>query len=157
MFLSERRELVLVNRWVWARWTRLGLLHAGLDESQIIGLEAHESAERPLALVVLVRVVVGALLDLCTDLSLVAGLSQLLHQVLNISALLLVEQTHLVQDALHVACIGLLELPLLEFFHLLRWDVQLSHALLAVSGQILTSLDAPIGVGLNGRWERESG
>lgn len=114
----------------------------------MVGLEALEAAERPLALVVLGGVLVRARLDLGADLSLVAALSQLLHQVVHVEAGGLVEETHLVQDALDVASVSLLELPLLELVDLLGRDVQLADALATVLAQILSGLDAELGQSL---------
>lgn len=121
----------------------------------MLGLEALEAAEGPLALVVLVGVLVGAGLHLGAHLSLVAGLSQLLHQVVDVEAVRLVEQSHLVEDALDVAGISVLELPLLELLHLLRWDVQLGDALATVLAQILGGLDMELSVYLGDGGENE--
>lgn len=118
----------------------------------MVGLEALESAERPLALVVLGGVLVRAWLDLGADLSLVAALSQLLHQVVHVEAGGLVEETHLVQDALDVAGVSLLELPLLELVDLFSRDVQLADALATVLAQILAGLDTELGQGLRRDW-----
>lgn len=124
------------------------LLDAGLDQAQIVGLEALETAVRPLALVVLAGVLISAWLNLATGLSRVSA--QLVDQVVHIKSSGLVEEAHLVQDALHVARILILELPLLEVFHLRSRNVQLGHALTAVLHQILSSLYTPVGQGLLG-------
>lgn len=123
----------------------LVLLHAGLDQAQVAGAEALESAERPLALVVLLGVLVRADLHLLAHLGLVAGLAQLLHQVVDVESGALMEESHLVQDALDVAGVSLLELPLLELVGLLGRQAQLRDALATVLAQILSGLRAEIG------------
>lgn len=130
---------------------KLVLLHAGLDQAEVICLEALETAECPLALVVLGSVLVRAWLHLCAHIGLVAALSQLLSQVVHVEALRLVEESHLGQNTLNVASIGVLKLPLLKLLHLLRGNVQGRYALSSILNEVLASLNAPVGVGL-GRW-----
>lgn len=125
---------------------------AGLDQAQIVALEAGEATEGPLALVILGGVLVGARLNLGAHLGLVSvALSELFSQVVYVESGGLVEQSHLVEDALDVAGVSLLELPQLELLHLLGGHVQLGHALATVLDQILAGLSLPfIGVSLDG-------
>lgn len=103
--------------------TTLILLDAGLDQLQVVGLEALEAPEGPVARVV-VGVLVHALQDLRTNLVGITAMGQLQDQVVHDRSVVIVEQLHLVEDTLDVALgrVILWEVPLAVLGHQLVRD-----------------------------------
>lgn len=129
------------------------LLETLLDDAQVVRLEAVEATEDPSAFVVLVGIGIGTLNNLLANFVLFASLSQLFHKVFNVVASLIVEQFHVVEDALDVAPSLLIvcEIPLLVLRHGRFLNFQLIYTLGTVLCKILSSLDAPFGVALRSK------
>lgn len=111
------------------------------------GLEALEATESPDGCSIASFVLVGALYNFGSGLGLVTVLSELLNQMLNVESFLVIEQAHLVDDALDVRASLLIvgEVPLLVLGYLSLGDAKLSYALFTVLDEVLLSLDLPGG------------
>ena len=127
----------------------LVLLDARLDERQVVLLEALEAPERPVAHVA-VGVAARALDDLLAHLVRVAAVGELHHQVVHDRAVRVVEQLHLVEDALDVALRGVVlrEVPRLVLLHQLVRHAERLDALGPVRQQVLARLHHKLGAHL---------
>lgn len=127
----------------------LVLLQTALDQFQMSGLEAGESAVCPFACIRFLFVLVSAFDDGGTNFGLSLSLAQLFHSVVHIEASFLVEQAHFLQDTADVA-FGFVvsgEIEFLVFVDQIFWDAQRFHAVWTVGLDILLCLDFEIGLG----------
>lgn len=129
----------------------LVLFYAGFNQFQMGLLEAVKTTVCPLAGVALLWVFVGASDDLWSDGSLVLALSQLLDEAFDVESVLLVEESHFAEDALHIAlCLLVIwEHEFLIVVHFVFGYAERSGAFWPVSGNVFECLDFPFGAGVN--------
>lgn len=123
----------------------LVFLHADLNEWQMGLLEALEATECPYTVIIFVWIFVSTFSHFGAHFSLVTVLTQLLDQMIDVEAGGVIEQSHFVQNATHVAP-GLFivwEVPFFVFVDLVFGDVQWLGTGWTVAIQIVSRLDAP--------------